>query len=299
MINKSTKKQNYFAGIFVILGVLLIAVAWIWFSLNNHKSYKKYETIFFEPVNGITNDSLIKYNGVEVGKVTGVELDQKELNTIHVYLDIIDTLPITTATYSRITAQGITGMSYIDLRSNNSDKSAKTLVATKSQDYPVIPSKPSLLFSLGEQSQELTSSVVIIANQVKSLLSDENIQHISELVKNLEKVSSNIESQSAKIDRIINNIDKGTTNINLVLESAQQLAKSMNRASDNLADMLQNINENVITDINASVIPNLNQTISTLNKTSINFNQLINTINQNPSSLVREIQPTDLGPGEK
>ena len=47
MINKSTKKQNYFAGIFVILGVLLIAVAWIWFSLNNHKSYKKYETIFF------------------------------------------------------------------------------------------------------------------------------------------------------------------------------------------------------------------------------------------------------------
>ena len=64
-------------GAFVIIFVLAIVFSVIWlssgFSFNHYKIYKVYMQ---ESVSGLNVQSPVEYNGVDVGSVRSIELDQ-------------------------------------------------------------------------------------------------------------------------------------------------------------------------------------------------------------------------------
>ncbi|MCX8514619.1 MAG: MlaD family protein, partial [Burkholderiales bacterium] len=221
------KRQYVWVGLFIVIAVTITVTVWLWFSANNRKVYNIYQTTFSEPVDGISNNSPVKYNGVEVGKVRSIELDRNNPRNVIVTLNILTNVPINKQTVSSVRAQGVTGLSFVDLRLPNNYTDSGNLVPHNTPPYPVIANHPSLLYSLTEQAQVLTNNVQDISAQMKLVLAEKNIQHFSNILANLDKVSSALAQKT-------NDIDKGMNALLDVLQNVKQNSIKLNETFDNL-----------------------------------------------------------------
>jgi phospholipid/cholesterol/gamma-HCH transport system substrate-binding protein len=248
---------------------------------------------------------VIKYNGVEIGKVKDVQLDNNNPRNVIVYLNILSPVRINSQTYAIIKAQGITGMSYIDLRLPKSATSTTNLPVHNTPPYPVISSHPSLMYGLTEQAQSLTNNVQDISSQMKILLADENLAHISNTFANLDKISSSLASKSGQMERsldnlvvVLENIKNNSAKLNETFENLNDLSKSLANTSNNTNKLILGMQNNTMQNVNAVLLPNLNQTIINMNQASAQLEQFLTILNQNPSVVVRGKVPGAKGPGE-
>jgi len=291
-------------GAFVLLGFAAIIGIWLWFSAANRQVYDTYRVVFNEPVDGVTTNSIVKYNGVEIGKVRAIQLDTKDPANIFVDINVKQGIPIATATYATIKPQGVTGMSFINLGLDN-DQKYQVIPPHDKEPYPVIKSRASLLYSLSEQAQSVTSNIKDISVQVKTLLNDKNLEHVNNIVANLDKVTAALASQSNqiastvdKVGEVLNNVNENTKNLNGAIIQLGELSKALQSNSANLDNVLNSFQNNTMRNVNSVLLPNLNQMVGNMNQTTVQLNELIKTINKNPSALVRGNAPAVAGPGE-
>ncbi|MFN7093886.1 MAG: MlaD family protein [Burkholderiales bacterium] len=298
-------RQYLVVGLFVIISIAILVSVWLWFSASNRKAYNTYLAIFTEPVDGITTNSVIKYNGVEVGQVKQIELDSKNPQRILVYLNVLQNVPISANTYATMKPQGITGLSYIDLRLPHNVVHTSNLVPHNSPPYPEIPTRPSLLYSLTEQAQSLTNNVQDISGQVKIILNDKNVDHLSHILSNLDKVSASVASHSNEIGQslailkeVLTNVKQNTDNLNATFKDIAGLTETLSQTTENANQLISNVQNNTLQNVNSVLLPNLNRTITHLNQSSYQLEQFLTLLNQNPSALVRGKTPPKPGPGE-
>ena len=298
-------RQYLVVGIFVVVATTILISVLLWFSANSRKSYNVYQTVFNEPVDGITANSPIKYNGVEIGRVKSIQLDNDNPRNVIVILNIGSRVLINSETYAIIKPQGVTGMSFIDLRLPKSSISTKNLTPSTTPPYPKITSRPSLMFSLTEQAQSFTSNVQEISSDIKTILDDKNIQHFSNIMANLDKISTLVANKSKQMEQtsdlllmILKNIKDSSAKLNETFVELNSLTKSLTHTSENTNNLILNIQNNSMQNINSVLLPNLNQAITHLDQSSYQLEQLLNLLNQNPSVLVRGKSPVLKGPGE-
>ena len=290
-----SNKQYLMVGTFVLLGFAILIGIWLWFSASNRKAYDTYRVVFHEPVDGVTTNSVVKYNGVEVGKVMSIALDNSDPSSIFVDLNVLQGTPIPTSTYATIKAQGVTGMSFINLGFDKG--TAFSIIKPHNQ--------PPLLYSLSEQAQSVTGNIKDISSQVKTLLNDRNLEHVSNIVANLDRLSSALANQSGEIShavklvgQVLTNVNENTHSLNDAILQLNSLSKSLQKNSNSLDQVLDSVQNNTLRNINTVFLPNLNQTVTNMSRTSAQVDELMRTINQNPSVLVRGKAPVTPGPGE-
>jgi phospholipid/cholesterol/gamma-HCH transport system substrate-binding protein len=297
-------KVYLMVGAFVLCGTALLIGIWLWFSASNRQAYDIYRIVFHEPVDGLTTNSIVKYNGVEVGRVKEIHLDKADPSSIFVYINILQGTPIAISTYATIKPQGVTGMSFINLGLNRSKKFI-VIEPHNSDPYPTIVAQPSLLYSLTEQAQSVTGNIKDISLQIKAALNDKNMAHLSHIVANLDqattavaKQSNNIEHSLGLINQVLINFKDNTQHFNRALIQFNSLAQALHSNSNKLDQVLDTLQNDTLRNINSVFLPSLNDTITNMSKTSAQADELMRTINHTPSILVRGKVPAAAGPGE-
>lgn len=298
-------RQHLIVGTFVVVMTCILVGVWLWMSSSDRRVYNFYVAVFHEPVDGLSENSVIKYNGVEVGKVKLIKLDNKNPSNIYVYLNILQDVPINKSTQASLKSQGVTGMSYIDLYLPKAAKLDNNLVPHNDEPYPEIMTKPSFLYSLSEQAQTFTDNIQDVSVQVKNLLDDKNIAHISATLNNLDKLSSVLATHSDKIEKsldtlseILESVKDNSNNLNKTFKDLSTLSASLTVTSKNANELIDNAGKNTLQDINGVLLPNMNQAILNLNQSSFQLQGLLKQLNQNPAMLIRGRAPASPGPGE-
>ena len=108
-----TKQQKVAVATFVIVCLLLAAgtVATLW-GLNATKKQKRYTITTSSSVSGLSKSAAVNYLGVNVGKVEKMEFLPAE---VKLTIAVAEETPINAGTKAQLTAQGITGIQYIEL----------------------------------------------------------------------------------------------------------------------------------------------------------------------------------------
>jgi phospholipid/cholesterol/gamma-HCH transport system substrate-binding protein len=155
--------------LFVAVLSIGLAAGLAWYLLSSAR-YATYELRTRDPVSGLIVDAPVEFHGVEVGKVTRVEL--ADAHSVRVLVDIKHGTPVSSATVATITSRGLatrgfTGYVYVSLDNDGVDE--KPLVTEGGASHPVIRTSPSRIVSLD----------VAIAHM------DENVQALSALVQTL------------------------------------------------------------------------------------------------------------------
>jgi len=298
-------KQYLIVGLFVIISATILISVWLWFSSHNRQVYNTYVAVFSESIDGVTTNSVVKYSGVEVGKVKKIELNPKQPHSVLVYLDVLQQVSLNKKTYASMKAQGVTGLFYISLNVPLDAKGGDNIKPHNSEPYPVIVTKESFLSSLSSQAQSIATNINGLTADMRAVLDAKNIEHFSHILANLDKVSVAVANHSDEISysvktmaKILSNVEKNSNNLNTTFVRIQDLINVVAETAANANGLITDVQNNTLQNVNSVLLPNLNSTMSHLNQSSYQLEQLLKMLNQNPSALVRGKTVKALGPGE-
>ena len=206
------KTSKFMVGLFVTLGIILTVVAIIWvgatkyFEKGNH-----YVTYFDESVQGLQRDSIVKYRGVDVGRVEkiGVAPDNR-LIAVVMKINLREDLPHTAISQLRVA--GITGMVFVELDRQKKGEAEQSPKLSFPTEYPVIPSRPSEIAkimggvgSVVDKFNQIDTQGVF--NQFKSTAAQIEIffkgKDMEVILANVKALTANLKNSSERIDKMI------------------------------------------------------------------------------------------------
>ena len=168
-------KVNYsLVGAFVlVLGAALVAgVLWLAAGLGGKQAMDPYQAVIQESVAGLNVDAPVKYLGVDVGKVSGIEIDAQNSQQVRLYFLIQRGTPIKRDSQAVLKTQGLTGIAYVELTGGS--EGAPPLVAGADGAAPMIPFKLSLGARLENVLTNALATVDRVSNNVNAVFDADN-----------------------------------------------------------------------------------------------------------------------------
>lgn len=304
-------KTNYtIVGVLVLVLVTGLLSTALWLSVGfNQKEYSSYTVYLSESVAGLSEQSPVKYNGVQVGFVKKIKLNTNDPRQVELTLSIETKIPITTSTTATLISQGITGVTYVGLAAGSSDLTP--LQKMDGEPYPVIPAKPSLFNQLDSLLKEVAENVNKVSAQTQKIFNEKNAQYVQDFLDNIDQVSKVLADSSSNINSTIKNMDVFLTNLAKVstefpevmqdlrvgVNKFNVLAKDMSAASKSVSKTMVS-GKNTIDQISQQAVPSATTLLNRLNAISANLEKVSNELRQNPSVVIRGTKPPKPGPGE-
>ncbi|HEC1576899.1 TPA: MCE family protein [Campylobacter upsaliensis] len=292
-------KASYFwVGIF-IFGVFfasLIFMLWLG-GYSEEESFEYYEIHTQESVAGLGLKAPVRLLGVEVGSVENISIYTKQNLGVNILIKVKKETPIKEDTFATLQLQGITGLKFIQLQGG----SVNSKKLTSDDGYPVIAFRESFLATIDRQGERIFSLIKTADDKSKRLLSDENLQNIEIMLKNLAQLSENLNANSKALSK---NLNEASKNVAL-------MAKEVELSAKNLRQTLQNVDESsraftLLMQKGARKIDSydelrdaLLEDLELLKIWLLESNKAIKNLQRSPSDLIfKETQPK-LGPGER
>jgi|SRR5438105_11869468 len=253
-------KANYVAvGAFVLICLAAIVIALLWLGGSQYtREFAYYRTYFSGSVTGLGDGTLVRYNGIQVGRVSKVEFDPNDPKRVIVTLQINPDVPIHSDSVASIASEGLTGGTYVEI--DGGSQSAPVLARTMFGEYPVIRSRQSTLQQLEQSAPQLLAKINHIADRLNDLLNDKNRQAFSQTLANLHDVTQNVARHSAEFDAIIKNLNTASVGLNNGLSDLHGLVGSAQQATqkvDKLAQDVDKLSGDIDTQVNGARIDQL------------------------------------------
>ncbi len=216
-----TRANYVLIGTFTILasvGLLLFA---LWAAkFSSDRNWRQYKVIFNEPVTGLTEGGSVQYNGISVGTVDRLRLDTEDARRVIALLKIQADTPVKVDTRAKLSQQGITGVPFIQLTGGS--PGAEHLAVASREEIPIIRAEPSALQNIADTANRLVA-------RLDQVLSEENINRISNTLENLETVTGSISGQSQDIATLIVNAREVSETLKLAATNANGAIEGVDR----------------------------------------------------------------------
>lgn len=219
-----THEQKTRLGVFLSLAtVIFIAVAGF-FIVPKLRDPGDVYTINFRntSVQGLIVGSLVKYRGVEIGRVIRIRVNPTNLDSVLIDVKIRPGLVMKTDMRAVLVYVGLTGQKYIEL-------SGGTLAAENLKAHAEIVTGR----GLGEKADGIVTNIETTATRITELLSPENMKRFSAFLENAEKgsaaLSGVLESRRSSLDNTLANFEKASLEFVRATEKFVPMTEDMNR----------------------------------------------------------------------
>jgi len=299
------REANYAAvGAFVLLVALLGALFVYWYSdTREHREYNRYEIYFPGSVSGLANGGAVRYLGVGVGRVYDMRIDPRDSSRVEVIVDIDARTPISAHTVAELNLQGVTGLLYIDLLEDRSDKRLGS--AVPGLKYPVIRSAPSRFDVFLAGLPELSAASGNLVQRTSYLLSDENVAAVRTALDNVKKASAGLPQTVHDLDALIAELRSASAELAAAAGSAHSVLEAsapdvhaavqrMHTIAANLADASDQLDKLIAEnrqDVRAFTrtgLPEIERFVREGRAAAQDIRALSNSLRENPAQLLYE-----------
>lgn len=190
-----TRANYILIGAFTLFGIFASFGFMLWLAkLDVEKQYAYYD-VLFDNVSGLSMAGGVRFNGLPVGQVVGLALDDEDPSKVRVRLEVDAKTPISTETTATLQSQGVTGVGFVALEGGPPDAPALPRDG-------VIPSKRSALQTLFEGAPELLEKAIDLLEDVQSVVNPENRQAVSDMLTNLSSASGRLDQALADFENL-------------------------------------------------------------------------------------------------
>ncbi len=296
-------------GVFVITLTAALLGLGLWLGADiQTKRYIPYMLLTSESVYGLNPGTVVRYRGVEVGRVREIDLINPE--QVRILLDIEEGTPIKTDTQASIATQGVTGLAYIELKGGTVD--APDLLPGPDGSPPVIPTAPSLIRRLDVALSRNVEHLDRLVGLVEDLLSDENRAAFSSLLQNLAAFSETLAQERGRMQALLANSERMTdagarvierlpetlTRLEETMDAARLAAQSLSEASQALGEASHTTQEE-IGRLRRDIRPSLNALLQQVETSMKAIEELTRELQRDPAQLLRGAPAREPGPGEE
>jgi phospholipid/cholesterol/gamma-HCH transport system substrate-binding protein len=202
-----TRAHHLLIGSFAIGIAVLTVLFLLWIGKAEfNKQYQIYDLRFEGSVSGLSKAADVLYNGIKVGEVVDLKLDEDDPNNVLVRIQVDRMTPVKEDSYASLETQGLTGVAAV-LIAGGSPKS-NPLVAGADQEYPMIETRKSTFQKLFAGAPELINRGNAVLDRLSNFLSGENEQKFADTIAHVERLSGNLAKASDKFESIATNVDK-------------------------------------------------------------------------------------------
>ena len=296
-------------GLFTILLGIALALTFIWFR-GDTRQYNNYVVLSKFTVNGLYPQAMVRYRGVEVGKVDEVSLDRKDPRIVVIRIAVERSVPITHGTFAQIGYQGLTGLAYMLLDDDGSDPRP---LPSPPENPAQIAMRSNLFDDIAESSKALLKQSSELLDRLNSIVSVENQDRLERTLANFEQASAQLQPALRAIPEVarraqellgdenqkllrhsLSNLEQATSAIVPAAQDSRQVLANIR----SLSEKLDTISTALSTEITESTLPKVNDLVEQLTRDSRDFRRLIHQVEREPQSLVfGRTQPLP-GPGE-
>ncbi len=297
------RERTVIVGAFVAGTIVILAIGLFWLAGSRFfRRVDQYHVIFNGSVSGLTVGAPVQVNGVQVGRVSDIELTDDVPPKVDVTIDVKPGTPIRTNSKAKLAGNIVTGIRYIEVAGGTASAPALE------QDASLIGDQASLADLQAQASDVAQKTYDLIAALKHDTLNQQNRIALGEMIQNFTAVSKNLRTITDRIatpDRL-KDIDNTLKNLS---SASGRLNDAANRANRVMAGLesgsgrtIQNFNRtldkmNVTLDGAQTLVSSANSLLDRntyhidhallqIDRISDHLDETIETIQANPSVLV-------------
>jgi phospholipid/cholesterol/gamma-HCH transport system substrate-binding protein len=192
--------------------------------------------IFESAVTGLAEGGAVLFNGIKVGEVSTLEIDRDNPDRVRALIYVDNKTPIKEDTKARLDAQGLTGVSVVQLIGGSKD--ALPITEVPGDGIPVIYAEKSQFQDLVESVRGIASRGANLIDRMDRLIA-KNEEAIDQSIENVRKVTGTLADNSEEISKFV--------------KDASELAGRLNSTSKKLDDLIERADQIVAKDGEAFV----------------------------------------------
>ncbi len=289
---------------FLLLTLLVFFLFYNWISGPDEKDMQLQQGIQFKgSVSGLSIGSAVRYLGVPVGRVNSITLSPGVAGRVDVVIGTRQPLPPAEQLIALLEAQGITGLSVIELRDRT--------IETEGFEVPVgfIPGYPSVFSQLAGAAGRITESVETTLGRLNTLLNEQAAEDLSITISQLRTLSTNLAIASEDFDEVMASAGRISRELESTLPDFRAVAKRLDEevlpAVADAGRSLQSVTDSIAGSIGENGeelgqlikkdLPTLINMTDELARTLQELDALVGNINDQPGALlygqqVREVE---------
>ncbi|MDB2437124.1 MlaD family protein [Hellea sp.] len=256
-------------GTFVLISLFTIIAFVAWLSnAQFDQQFDEYEVSFQGGVQGMSQGTEVRFNGLKVGDVTRLRIDPNDTNAVLVDIQIEKGTPVDTKSVGRMEPLGLTGLNYIQ-------------IIPGGEGFPLITdlpgSGPYRLVGEGSRIDALLGgggNVIEAAqtalSRVNTIMNQQGIDDFHAILSNLEQMTSNlrdVDIDSESIENTLNAFEAAAKDVSTA-------ALNVDNAAKDFDDLMKNDVKSVIARANVSMAE-LDKALGSIKGVSDNTGELI------------------------
>lgn len=292
------RKNEIRAGAFIIVCILVLIVFLMAISGSECSKETYFYSACFKYIGGITKGSLVRYGGLEVGRVEDIRFPERENETgIELVLEVDKETPIKTDSEAFLTTIGFMGSYYVEI-------TLGTPQAARLQPNQTIRSVDITPFSqMAGTAGQISARIEVFLDRLNDLLNAENRQAISTFVQstsammsqgngNMVQLLDNLNTLSVQLTTTVETmrglieanepaIAEGIRDLPEVLEQTKCILNNLEHTTGNLDKMVAS-NGDAYSDI-----------VDRLQRSTLHLEEFSRTIKERPWTLIRKSAPSE------
>lgn len=294
------------AASIALLIAALVFVVWLG---GSAKESDPYQIIFVGPVRGLSVGGEVQFNGIKVGQIGGIRLDDRDPNRVITDIELTRGTPVRVDSVASTESEGISGVSIVQISAGTASK--PLLVTVDHGDRPIIASKASAMASLLQGGEQVVAGATEALSRVNKVLSDRNIANVDGAIRDFRATTAELAanramfahagSALAKLDRAADDIQGAASSVRQIADgdgkrafsdisqAANELKSAVHEARGVIAKL-----DTQSADIGTTTIPNINATMLTLQETAESLNGLIRGVRQSPREALTKSKGAEL-----
>ena len=281
------------AGTFVLaLMALLLAMA-VWLTRDSGERHF-YDISTAQAISGLQVQAGVRFRGVPVGKVESIGFDPDIKGQVLVRISVDANTPITRSTFATITAQGVTGLGFIQL---DDDAPQSALLAVNDANPPRIPLRPGVVDQLLQQSATILGQIQQVSAGLTHLISPDNQASVQTAITQIGSAAGNVSQLAAALRPTLATLPALSRQSSQTLQSLQTAAGDISVAATQMGDA-STILVRTIDTFGSATLPKLGEVADETTLTMRQLRRTVSAVDENPQALIFGSGAPPPGPGE-
>ncbi|MCC5976996.1 MAG: MCE family protein [Salinarimonas sp.] len=280
-------RANYaLIGLFTLLVVAAGFLFVYWFAVSERGQERlAIEIVFRDSVAGLSRGSPVTFNGLRVGDVQSLRLDDDDPSRVVARIQIMAETPVRADTRAQLEYQGLTGIANISLTGGTPE--APRLTSTPDQPPPVITAERSDFQDLIQSGRDIARQAADTLERINRMV-DDNETTITATISNVEQFSRALSDNAPGIDHFLEQIGQAAERVGPLADSLDELSRSTNAIvsavdPEVVAQTVRNVEEFTKTladsrDQIDTIFADASSMADRLNQTSIKFEQTLDAV---------------------
>lgn len=246
-----TRASYVMVGVFV-LGLIAAGIVFVlWMTGTSGRSNRIALTVQFQQdVTGLTNDALVRYRGIPIGKVRDIRLDPKNPEFVLVDIAVRSDAQIYPDFVATMEQQGLTGAPFIQLKRPPPERQlpdAKPVAASDMSDAlrnRRIPGAPTNLQKIFEEVPKAVSAIRVLAERAtkvverfEGMVASPSGKSVTNIIKTLEKAAADIASFTTDAKSFAKEAKAVVEDLRPAARELSDTVKSVRRMADRASDL--------------------------------------------------------------